>query len=98
MSSGNVDHATTSSVIAAKRENRAAVAGLIASNIGFVVPFAGGVIGIVLGIIGLRNTRDPRVGGRGMALAAIIVGVLSIATSAAVMWSIYLNSKALGTP
>ena len=98
MSSGNVDQTTASNVIVAKRENRAAVAGLIASNIGFVVPFAGGVIGIALGIIGLRSTRDPRIGGRGMALAAIVVGVLSIATSAAVMWSIYLNSKALPTP
>jgi hypothetical protein len=79
----------------AKRENRVAVAGLIASNIGFVVPFAGGVVGIILGIVGLRKSRDLRVGGRGMAIAAIIVGILSIATSAAVMWSIYVNSKVI---
>ena len=78
-----------------KRENRIAVAGLIASNMGFVVPFAGGIVGVILGIVGLTKTRDPRIGGRGMAIAAIIVGILSIATSAAVLWSIYVNSKAI---
>jgi hypothetical protein len=92
VSSGNLSQ-LPAAVGNPKRENRLAVAGLIASNIGFVVPFAGGVIGIILGTIGLVRTRDLRVGGRGMAIAAIIVGLLSIATSAAVMWSIYVNSK-----
>jgi len=78
-----------------KRENRIAVAGLIASNMGFVVPFAGGIVGVILGIVGLTKTRDPRIGGRGMAIAAIVVGILSIATSAAVLWSVYVNSKAI---
>ena len=78
-----------------KRENRVAVAGLIAANMGFVVPFLGGVVGVILGIVGLSKSRDHRVGGRGMAIAAIIVGILSIATSAAVLWSVYVNSKAI---
>ena len=78
-----------------KRENRVAVAGLIAANMGFVVPFAGGIVGVILGIVGLSKTRDHRVGGRGMAIAAIIVGILSIATSAAVLWSVYVKSKAI---
>jgi hypothetical protein len=92
VSSGNLSQLPPV-VSSPKRENRLAVAGLIASNIGFVVPFAGGVIGIILGTIGLVRTRDVRIGGRGLAIAAIVVGLLSIATSAAVMWSIYVNSK-----
>jgi hypothetical protein len=69
-------------------ENRAAVAGLIASNIGFVVLFVGGVVGIVFGIVGLLRTRDPRFRGRGMAICAIVVGVASICTSAFFTYSL----------
>jgi uncharacterized protein DUF4190 len=79
-------------------ENRAAVAGLIASNIGFVVLFVGGVVGIVFGIIALLRTRDPRFRGRGMAICAIVVGVLSIGTSAFFTYSLYEQSKVLPGP
>jgi Kef-type K+ transport system membrane component KefB len=81
-----------------KRENRAAVAGVIASNIGFVVPFVGGLVGIAFGIIGLRKTRDPNVGGRGLAIAAIVVGILSIATSIAIFWSLNARIRLLNSP
>jgi hypothetical protein len=76
-------------------ENRAAVAGLIASNIGFVVLFVGGVAGIVFGIIALLRARDPRVGGRGMAVCAIVVGVASIFTSIYFSYSLYAHSRTL---
>ncbi len=79
-------------------ENRAAVAGLIASNIGFVVLFVGGVVGIVFGIIGLLRTRDPRFRGRGMAICAIVVGVLSIGTSVFFTYSLYVQSKVFPGP
>lgn len=79
-------------------ENRAAVAGLIASNIGFVVLFVGGVAGIVFGIIALARTRDPRFRGRGMAICAIVVGILSICTSAFFTYSLYAHSKVLPGP
>ena len=94
MPSESLNYAVPQAPIA-KRENRIAVAGLIAANMGFVVPFAGGIVGVILGIVGLTKTRDHRIGGRGMAIAAIIVGILSIATSAAVLWSVYVNSKAI---
>ena len=78
----------------AARENRAAVAGVIASNIGFVVLFVGGVVGIVLGMVALaRSRRDPRVGGRGMAVAAIVVGVVSLGTSAGVWYSLWARTR-----
>jgi len=79
-------------------ENRAAVAGLIASNIGFVVLFVGGVVGIVFGIVALMRSRDPRVRGRGMAICAIVVGVLSIGTSAFFTYSLYMQSKIVPGP
>ena len=69
-------------------ENRAAVAGLIAANIGFVVLFVGGLTGIVFGIIALARTRDPRVRGRGMAICAIVVGLASLVTSAFFTYSL----------
>ena len=79
-------------------ENRAAVAGLIASNIGFVVLFVGGVVGVIFGIIALQRTRDPRFRGRGMAICAIVVGVLSICSSAFFTYSLYMQSKVLPGP
>jgi len=82
------DPATPQSNQIGTLENRAAVAGLIASNIGFVVLFVGGVVGIVFGIIALRRTRDPRYRGKGMALCAIILGIASICTSAFFTYSL----------
>ena len=54
------------------RENRAAVAGLMAGNIGFVVLFVGGIVGVVLGLIALARSRSPQIRGRGMAIASIV--------------------------
>ena len=76
-------------------ENRAAVAGLIASNIGFAVLFVGGVVGIVFGIVALSRSRDGRVRGRGLAICAIVVGVASIITSAFITYSLYSESRTL---
>lgn len=75
-----------------------AVAGLIASNIGFVVLFVGGVVGIAFGVAALARSRDPRVRGRGMALCAIVVGVVSILSSAFFTYSLYSQSKILPGP
>ena len=74
-------------------ENRLAVAGLIAANIGFVVPVVGGLLGVIFGIVALSRSRNPRVRGRGLAIAAIIVGVASIITSAVVIYSLVQRTK-----
>jgi hypothetical protein len=50
---------------------------------------AGGVAAIILGIIGLRKARQPGVGGRGMAGAGIVIGILSILTSATAVTAIF---------
>jgi len=58
-----------------------------------VLPFVGGIVGIVFGVIGLLRARDPRIRGRGLAIAAIAVGILSILTSGAVMYSLYMRTR-----
>lgn len=66
-----------------KRGNGMAIAGLICAIAGFCVWYLGGLLGIIFGLIGLRKTRDPQVGGRGVAIAAILIGILSILASGA---------------
>ena len=80
----------------AKRENRLAAAALIASNIGFVMPVVGGVVGILFGIIAFLRTRDPRIGGRGLSIAAIVCGIVSIIVSLLLLWSLYSRTRSLG--
>jgi hypothetical protein len=55
-----------------------AVAGLVCAIGGFCLWFLGGILGIIFGLIGLRKSKDPQVGGRGLAISAIVIGVLSI--------------------
>lgn len=76
------------------RTNGLALASLIVSIAGFCVLFVGGLVGLVLGILGLRKARDPNVGGRGMAVAGIVLGVLSFLTSFIIVGSIYYGIHA----
>jgi hypothetical protein len=62
---------------APRRSNGPAIASLVLGIVG-CVPFISGLLAIILGIIGIRKTRDPAVGGKGMAIAGIILGILSI--------------------
>jgi hypothetical protein len=61
-----------------QRSNGAAIASLICSLLG-CIPFITSLLAILLGIIGIRNTKDPRVGGKGMAIAGLILGLLGLA-------------------
>jgi predicted Zn finger-like uncharacterized protein/prepilin-type processing-associated H-X9-DG protein len=59
--------------------NGMAIASLVFGVIGIVIPvLIPSLIGIVLGIVGLSRTKDPRVGGKGLAIAGIAVSVASI--------------------
>jgi len=59
--------------------NGLAVTSLVVGILGFcILPIVGGIGAIVLGILGLNKTKDPRVGGKGMAIAGIILGSLSM--------------------
>ncbi|MEA2708784.1 MAG: hypothetical protein QOF78_1385 [Phycisphaerales bacterium] len=72
--------------------NGLAVASLVLGIIGIFVPILPGIVAIILGIVALNKTRDPRVGGRGLAIAGISVGAISMIISVGCMASILLPS------
>ncbi len=55
-----------------------------ACGIFLIVPFVAGIAAVALGVMGLRETREPSVRGRRLAIAAIILGLVNI-----VGWSGY---------
>lgn len=63
-------------------QNGPAIAALVCGVLGlvfFLVPVLGlllAVVALVLGIVGLRRTRDPATAGRGLAIAGIVTGAL----------------------
>ena len=71
--------------------NGMAVASLIFGIIGIFIPVIPSIIGLILGFIGLSKTKDPRVGGKGLAIAGIAVSVASF-FMAGCMLSILLPS------
>jgi predicted Zn finger-like uncharacterized protein/prepilin-type processing-associated H-X9-DG protein len=58
--------------------NGLAVTSLIFGLVGMCVPVIGGLVAIITGIIALTKTRDPRVGGKGMAIAGISLGGIGL--------------------
>ncbi len=56
----------------------AAIASLVLGFVGFCVPVIGGLIAIVLGIVGIGSTGKPNVKGRGLAIAGLVLGVLTL--------------------
>jgi hypothetical protein len=84
---GAVGYATP---IAPAKTSGLAVAALVIGCVGLFVPLVG-LIAIVLGIIALSKTRDPAVGGKGLAIAGISVGGAGLLVSAC-MLSILLPS------
>src|SRR4051812_42028419 len=67
-----------------------AIASLVLACIGLFVPLLG-IVAIVLGIIALRKMSDPSIGGKGLAIAGISVGSVSLLLSIC-MLSILLPS------
>jgi hypothetical protein len=62
---------------APRRGNAWAVASLVLGLLG-CVPFITGVLAIVFGALGIRKTRDPSAGGQGLAIAGLILGIISV--------------------
>ncbi|HJT96437.1 MAG TPA: DUF4190 domain-containing protein, partial [Mycobacterium sp.] len=76
-----------------QKTNGLAIASLVASVIGFI-PFCifglGSIIGIVLGVVALNQVKTSGEGGRGLAIAGIAVGAVSLLST--IFWSIvFLN-------
>jgi prepilin-type processing-associated H-X9-DG protein len=65
----------------AQQSNGLAIASLICGIIGFCFPIIPGLVGVILGILGLQKTRDPRVKGRGLAIAGISVSAVALVIS-----------------
>ena len=67
-----------------------AIAALVTGALGLLIPLLG-IVGIVLGIIALRKTRDPASTGKGLAIAGISLGAVGVLISLC-MLSILLPS------
>jgi hypothetical protein len=48
------------------------------------VPLLTGLLAVIFGIAGIRTTRDPRFGGRGLAIAGLVLGLASL-----IGWSLF---------
>ena len=66
-----------------RQTNGWAIASLVCGIVG-CVPFLTGLLAVIFGIIGLRKTRDPRVGGKGLAIAGLVLGIVSI-----LLWALF---------
>lgn len=66
-----------------------AVASLVLSLVGLVPCFWGlqipGLLGIIFGFIGLKQTKDNARRGRGMAIAGLVIGIILVLIAAAVI-------------
>jgi hypothetical protein len=78
--------------VAGTRTSAASIISLIFGILG-CVPLLTGAVAITTGIIGIRATRDPSVKGRGMAIAGLILGSISICLWG-LLFSIWLLSFA----
>jgi predicted Zn finger-like uncharacterized protein/prepilin-type processing-associated H-X9-DG protein len=79
-----VQHVSYASGADAK-SNPLAIASLICGCL-LCIPFLPGIASIVCGAIGMRKTRDPAVGGKGLAIAGLVLGVLNV-----LGWGAYLG-------
>ena len=68
---------------APQKSNGPAIASLVCGILG-CVPFITSLAAVVLGIVGIKKTKDPRVGGKGLAIAGLILGVLGLG-----MWGLF---------
>jgi Domain of unknown function (DUF4190) len=55
----------------------AAITSLVLGILG-CVPFLTGLLAIIFGIVGIQTTSNPAVRGRGMAIAGLVLGLISI--------------------
>ena len=65
------------------RSNGAAIGSLICGLL-FCIPYVTSLVAIILGIVGVRNAREPNTGGKGMSIAGIVLGVLGLG-----MWVLF---------
>jgi hypothetical protein len=59
------------------RTSGSSIASLVLGILG-CIPLITGLLAIVLGLVGISATRKPGVSGRGMAIAGLILGIISV--------------------
>lgn len=72
------------------RTNQLAIWSLVASVLGFICCI-GSVAGVVLGVMALNQIKQNQEGGRGLAIAGIVVGGVSLLITI-VLWGAVMNS------
>lgn len=82
---------------AARRGNGAAIAALVCGLL-LCIPFLTGLLGVIFGAVGLKNAREPGRGGRGLALAGLILGLVNLigwaaSTPATIRWISTLSQQ-----
>ena len=66
----------------APKTNGLAIASLICGIL-FCVPYLASLSAIILGILGIQKSKQPGTGGKGMAIAGLVLGVLGLLISVA---------------
>jgi hypothetical protein len=74
-----------------QKPNAPALISLILGLAGCILPFVGGIAAIWLAITGIRRTKDPAVGGKGLAIAGLIFGILSTLLWVMAIFGLYLE-------
>jgi hypothetical protein len=74
---------------APERDDSLAAGALIAANMGFVVLFVGGLMGIGLAIFVLKTQAGRPRRDRGIAIVSIVVGIISIIVSVVLTWLLF---------
>jgi hypothetical protein len=66
-----------------------AIASMVCSLVGLIPCFwvfqIMGLLGVIFGFVGLRQTQDNRRGGRGMAVAGLVIGIILVVACVA-LW------------
>jgi prepilin-type processing-associated H-X9-DG protein len=70
--------------------NGMAIASVVLGAAGFILPVLASVPAIILGILGLKRTRNPAVGGKGTAITGIALGATSLVLGV-VVWGCMLS-------
>jgi len=73
--------------------NGFAVASLVCSILGFCVLFLGGLLGILFGVLGISAASKTNGRGKGMAIAGIIIGLLTLVESGVIVGGGYFFGK-----
>ena len=72
-----------------------AITSLITGLLSFCLPAVGSILAIVTGIIGINRSRDPRIGGRGLSIAGLVLGSITLVFVTPVVISMLVSGSYL---